>query len=129
MDSYVAPLDAITSALRTVGLDEILTYPSFEGIDMATVGELLAGFGKLAGEIIAPTDRIGDQVGATLDTATGEVSVAPEVANAYARYTEGGWTALSAAPEFGGGGFPGLIATANREMFGSANLALSLNPV
>jgi len=129
MDSYVAPLDDIISALRTVGLDEILTLPAFEGIDRATVADVLGGFAKLAGEVIAPSDRIGDAVGAMLDTATGEVTVAPEIANAYARYSEGGWTALSASAEFGGGGFPGLIAAANQEMFGSANLALSLNPV
>ncbi len=129
MDSYVAPLDDIISALRTVGLDEILTLPAFEGIDRATVADVLGGFAKLAGEVIAPSDRIGDAVGAMLDTTTGDVTVAPEIATAYARYSEGGWTALSASAEFGGGGFPGLVAAANREMFGSANLALSLNPV
>jgi alkylation response protein AidB-like acyl-CoA dehydrogenase len=129
MDSYVAPLADITSALLAVGLGELLQFPAFDGIDVATVTELLEGFGRLAGEVIAPTDRIGDRAGATLDTATGEVTVADQVAAAFAAFTEGGWTALSAPTEFGGGGFPSLVAAANSEMFCSANMALSLNPV
>ncbi|MEO6122508.1 MAG: acyl-CoA dehydrogenase [Ilumatobacteraceae bacterium] len=129
MNDYTAPIDAIVAALQLVGLDEVLALPTFDGIDIDAVREVLGGFGALANEVIAPTDRIGDTVGATLDVATGVVTTAPELARAFAEYTKGGWPALSASAELGGGGFPNSVATAVREMFGSANMALSLNPV
>lgn len=131
MNSYTAPIDDIIAALRTVGISELLALPAFAevGIDLASVREVLSGFADLAGEVIAPTDRIGDVVGAGFDPATGAVTTAPELAHAFEQYLKGGWTALSAPSESGGGGFPVVVATAVREMFGSANLALSLNPV
>ena len=131
MNSYRGPVDDIVAALRTVGIGELLALPAFAeaGIDLDSVGEVLSGFADLAGDVIAPTDRIGDLVGAGFDPATGAVTTAPEVAHAFEQYLKGGWTALSAPSESGGGGFPLVVATAVREMFGSANMALSLNPV
>ena len=131
MNSYTAPVDDIVAALRTVGIADLLALPAFveAGIDLESVGEVLSGFADLAGEVIAPTDRIGDVVGAGFDPSTGAVSTAPELAHAFEQYLKGGWTALSAPIDSGGGGFPLVVATAVREMFGSANMALSLNPV
>jgi alkylation response protein AidB-like acyl-CoA dehydrogenase len=129
MDSYSAPIDDILDAMRTVGIDKLLALPVFDGIDFDAVSDVLTGFGHLAAEVIAPTDRIGDTIGASFDPATGRVTTPPELAHAFEQYLKGGWTAVSAPAESGGGGFPGLVATAVREMFGSANMALSLNPV
>ena len=128
MNSYTAPIDDIIAALRSVGISELLALPAFAdaGIDLASVREVLSGFADLASEVIAPTDRIGDVVGAGFDPATGAVTTAPELAHAFEQYLKGGWTALAAPSESGGGGFPIVVATAVREMFGSANLALSL---
>ena len=131
MNTYTAPLEEVLAALRTVGIGELLALPAFAdaGIDLESVREVLGGFADLAGEVIAPTDRVGDTVGAGFDPMTGAVTTAPELAHAFEQYLKGGWTALSAPSESGGGGFPVVVATAVREMFGSANLALSLNPV
>jgi len=131
MSSYRAPIEEIIAALRTVGIDDLLALPAYRdtGIDLDSIRDVLGGFANLADDVIGPTDRVGDVVGAAFDPATGNVSSAPELAHAFEQYRKGGWTALSAPSEFGGGGFPIVIATAIREMFGSANLALSLNPV
>jgi alkylation response protein AidB-like acyl-CoA dehydrogenase len=131
MDSYTPPIDDIIAALRTVGLEQLLDLPAFadNGIDMPSVREVLSGFADLAADVITPSDRVGDTVGARLDVATGVVTTAPELVHAFEQYVKGGWTALSAPSDAGGGGFPTVVATAVREMFGSANMALSLNPL
>ncbi len=129
MANYIAPIDDILDALRTVGLEDLIGLPDYDGIDVDAVREVLCGFADLAAGVIAPTDRIGDRVGAVLDPETAVVTTAPELAAAFAEYLKGGWPALSASAARGGGGFPSLVATAAREMFGSANLALSLNPI
>ena len=129
MDRYSAPTTDILAALRAVGIADLLALPAYAGIDISAVGDVLDGFGSLAADVIAPTNRIGDANPAQLDVSTGEVHTAPELAAAFTEYRKGGWTALSADESVGGGGFPGVVATAVREMFGSANMALSLNPV
>ncbi len=47
----------------------------------------------------------------------------------FAQYQAGGWQGLTAHTELGGGGFPKSVGIAVHEMFGSANMALSLNPM
>lgn len=129
MYGYEAPVDRILTAMRVAGLDEVLALPPFEGIDVDAVRDVVAGFGRLASEAIAPTDRDGDLEGAVLDVETGRVTVPASFRTAHAEFAKGGWTSLSAPGHLGGGGFPAVAATATQEMFGAANLALSLNPV
>ena len=129
MHGYTAPIDDILRALRVAGLDELLHTPAYEGVDEATIREALEGFGRLAEEVITPTDVIGDRQGATLDRATATVSLPDELVSAFDAYMDGGWGAIAAPVEHGGGGLPKVLATAVHEIFGSANLALSVNPM
>ena len=129
MDQYQAPIDDIAAALRTAGISEVLAVGTYEGIDEGAVHDVLDGFGKLASEIIAPTDVIGDREGARLDVATGTVTVPDALGEAFRHYVDGGWQSIAVAASEGGGGFPGVVGTAVHEMFGSANMALSLNPM
>jgi alkylation response protein AidB-like acyl-CoA dehydrogenase len=129
MTGYTAPTDQIVRTLRVAGIEDVLALDEFKEIDLAAITDVVEGFGTLASEVIAPTDRIGDTVGATLDPATATVKVADEVANAFAQYVEGGWTSLAASARHGGGGFPRAVGIAVHEMLGSANLALGLNPM
>ena len=129
MDQYQAPTDDIAAALRTAGISEVLALRTFADIDEGAVHDVLDGFGKLASEIIAPTDAIGDREGARLDVATGTVTVPDALGEAFRHYIDGGWQSIAAATSEGGGGFPGVVGTAVHEMFGSANMALSLNPM
>ncbi len=129
MDTFAAPTDQIVRALVTAGIEEVLAAPAFDGIDIHAVRDVIEGFGRLATDVIAPTDRIGDREGARLDPATGTVTVPDELVAAYHEYIAGGWTALAAPAELGGGGLPGCVGTAVHEMFGSANMSLSINPM
>ena len=67
-------------------------------------------------------------MGSTLD-AGGNVTTPPGFTDAYRRYVEAGWGAVPFAPEFGGGGFPWLVAIVMQEMLTSANMAFSLCPL
>ena len=129
MDTFAAPTDQIVRALVTAGIGEVLATPAFDGIGLDAVRDVIEGFGRLAADVIAPTDRIGDRAGARLDPVTGAVTVPDELVAAYREYIAGGWTALAAPAELGGGGLPGCVGTAVHEMFGSANMSLSINPM
>ncbi len=129
MSEYRAPVQRMIQALEVAGLAKVLELPAFEGIDVEAVGDVLRGFADIAENVISPTDRDGDRQGAVLDPATGTVTVPESFHAAHTEFVKGGWTSLSAPAEFGGGGFPGAVATATQEMFAAANLALSLNPV
>lgn len=129
MHGYTAPIDDIVRALRVGGLDDVLRLPAYEGVDEATIRSALEGFGRLAEEVITPTDVIGDRQGATLDRSTNSVSLPAELVDAFDAYMDGGWGAIAAPVEHGGGGLPKVLATAVHEIFGSANMALSVNPM
>jgi alkylation response protein AidB-like acyl-CoA dehydrogenase len=128
MNDYQAPVERMLLALQTAGLGDVLALPDFKAVDSSSVADVLEAFGRLAADVIAPTNRVGDTEGARLD-ADGRVVVPAPLAAAYAEFVRGGWIALSAPEHLGGGGFPKVVATALSEMFCSANMALSLNPV
>lgn len=88
--------------------------------------DVVEGFGRFAAEVIAPTDAVGDVIGATID-ADGTVFVPDEMVKAYRGFVTGGWAAATEASDVGGAGLRRLVGAAIEELFASANLALSLN--
>ncbi|WCL52631.1 acyl-CoA dehydrogenase [Gimibacter soli] len=128
MSDYRAPLEEITFALETVGgLRDWDSLPGFEeaGEDIALA--VLEECGKMAGEVIAPTNRTGDIEGAKL---TDDGVVTPAAFKAvFDAYREGGWNTLASDPAFGGQGLPATLAIAVTEMITSANMAFSLCPL
>jgi len=129
VDVYRAPVDRIVRAMRAVGLDDVLAMPAYSAIDAVALAEVLGGFAKLAEEVITPSDRVGDRRPPVLNLETATVTVPDEVAAAMASYVEGGWIGLSVSGTHGGGGFPAIAGLAVHEMFGSANLGVSLGPM
>lgn len=115
---YEPPLGDIQGALRFVAGNEI-------GND-TVVSDVLEQFGRLAANVIAPSDVAGDIHGARLE-ADGSVSLPAELEKAHRAVVDGGWAAVPQPPEIGGGGLGALIGMALQEMYASANLALSLN--
>ncbi len=129
MSPYNAPLNDIAFALRHVaGLDELAQLPAWSDIGLDHTEDLLAEAGRLASEVVAPTNQTGDQTGSVL-TDNGDVITPEGFRQAYQQYISGGWTAVSADPEHGGAGFPLVVDVAIQEMFTSANMAFSLCPM
>ncbi|MDG4834307.1 acyl-CoA dehydrogenase [Solwaraspora sp. WMMD1047] len=124
---YRPPLADIAFTLaHIVPVAELRALEPFEHADPATVASVLDEAGRFAAEVVAPTNRTGDVEGATL-TADG-VRCPVAVREAYRRYVEAGWGALTQPVDHGGGGFPLTVGVAARELLTAANLALSMAP-
>jgi alkylation response protein AidB-like acyl-CoA dehydrogenase len=79
---------------------------------------------KLSAEVLAPTNKEGDRLGARFEG--GKVSMPPSFREAYQKLCEGGWISCINSPEFGGMGLPEVVGTAINEFFFGANISLSL---
>jgi alkylation response protein AidB-like acyl-CoA dehydrogenase len=88
------------------------------------VKAVLAEGGRLAAEVMAPLNEVGDAHGCQLED--GEVTTPPGFKEAFAELTQGGWLGLSGNPAFGGQGMPKSLAGLIEEMFWAANSSLFL---
>ncbi len=109
-------------------VDELKLMPRHAELDAETVDAVLAEAGKFAAEVIAPLNLSGDAEGCTLDKATHAVGTPKGFKEAYAKYVEGGWPALSCDSAYGGQGLPVLLNQCLYEMLNSANQAWTMYP-
>ena len=129
MLDYKAPINDILFSLDLIGLNEIAALPNFSHSDRETVESLLVEFGRLAGEVVSPTNETGDRQGLTVDTSASTITTPTGFREAYRAYVDGGWGSVPADVDFGGGGFPHTVGIALSEMLQSANMALALCPM
>jgi alkylation response protein AidB-like acyl-CoA dehydrogenase len=108
--------------------DEFKVLPKYADIDADTINAVLEEGGKFASEVTFPLNISGDEEGCTLDKATHEVTPPKGFKEAYAKYVDGGWAALSCDPEYGGQGLPFLVNQCFYEMMNSANQAWTMYP-
>ena len=130
MPSYVPPLRDMRFVLHEVfGVaDTLKAMPAHADVDAETIDAVLEEAGKFASEVLAPLNPVGDTEGCKLDPATHEVKTATGFKEAYAKYVEGGWPALSCDPAFGGQGLPHVVNQCLFEMMNSANQAWTMYP-
>ena len=130
MSHYKAPLTDLRFALHDVlKAESLFAAMGLEDANAELIDAVLEEAGRFSNTVLAPLNAVGDQTGCKLDTATGEVTTAPGFKEAYAQFIEGGWTGLTAAPEFGGQGMPETLGMALSEMVSAANLSWSLFPM
>ena len=129
MLDYTAPIRDIAFSLELVGAGELSRYEAFAHADADTVTSLLEEFGRLSGQVISPTNEIGDRIGLTVDTKAATITTPPEFKTAYKAYVDGGWGSVPLDATYGGGGFPHVVGLAMSEMLQSANMALALCPM
>lgn len=128
MSEYRPPVRDMAFVLKTiVDIDSIAELDEYEHVDPDTIPGLLDEAGRFFGEVFAPTNPIGDTVGAQF--ADGSVTTPPEFKPVWKQFTEAGWTAVTGSPEFGGHGFPKAVGAPISEMMTTANLAFSLAPM
>ncbi len=130
MPQYTPPLRDMQFLLHEVlnATEELKLLPKHAEIDADTMNAVLDEAGKFAAEVTAPLNLSGDAEGCTLDKSTHEVKAPTGFKEAYAKYVEGGWPALSCDPEFGGQGLPILLNQCMYEMLNSANQAWTMYP-
>jgi len=120
--SYRAPLRDIRFVVHEV-LDFEDHYRSFGRDDLNR--ELLEGIleegARFAEDILAPTNRVGDEHGLVFEA--GRVRTPPGFKDAYDRYCRDGWITMTQDPRWGGQGLPGGFALGFSEMLISGNMA------
>jgi alkylation response protein AidB-like acyl-CoA dehydrogenase len=89
---------------------------------------ILEEAGKMAEQVLLPINESGDREGCTYDPETHSVKTPKGFPEAYKTYQQGGWTGLSAEPEFGGQGLPHLLKIVVDEMCCSSNLSFGMYP-
>jgi alkylation response protein AidB-like acyl-CoA dehydrogenase len=124
--TFTPPLREIAFALTDIAGGKRLQQ-SYPGFDDETLAAVLDAGGKLARDVLAPLNRIGDETGARIEN--GQVRAVPGFAQAYRAFAEGGWNALAADPDHGGQGLPKALEIAVYEMIHSANMAFGLCPL
>ncbi len=131
MSSYRAPVEDMTFLIEEL-LDvggTLGNLPAFTelGLGPELTSALLDEGAKLAGGVLAPLRRVGDEQPATCSD--GAITLSPGYADALRQLGAGGWMGISSDPDYGGQGLPELYATAACEMWNSANLAFGLAPM
>ena len=124
MSQYQAPLSDIRFALFDVlGAEALFARLGHDEATRDIVDAVLAEGARFTGTVLAPLNRVGDEIGCSYDKATGAVATPPGFREAYEQYVEGGWPALTADPTYGGQGLPHLLGVPVKEMIDAANLA------
>ncbi len=126
--TYTAPVGDISFALNQIaGLDELIGEGLFGELDTDTVSAILEEAGRFANELIAPLNRQGDTEGAHLVDET--VAMPKGWRDVYQQWVEAGWGSLACPQDFGGQGLPAMVSMAVGEIWQSASMAFSLNPM
>jgi alkylation response protein AidB-like acyl-CoA dehydrogenase len=128
MPDYKAPVRDINFVINEVLESEKLyqTLPGYEEATADLMSAIVEEGGKFAEQELSPLNRIGDEEGCVwseegVKTPTGFVE-------AYKKYVENGWPALSAGVEDGGQGMPNMLGICMTEMVGTANWSWGMYP-
>lgn len=130
MPTYTPPLRDMQFVMHELlkVSDEYKAMPRHAEVDADTINAVLEEGGKFAAEVTFPLNISGDEEGCTLDKKTHEVTTPKGFRQAYQKYVEGGWPALSCDPEYGGQGLPFTLNQCFYEMLNSANQAWTMYP-
>src|SRR5580700_4698122 len=126
--TYQAPLADMNFALKYgASLLPALEEGFLGDLTMDDVEAVLAEAGRMAAEVLAPLDRTGDRVGASIKD--GVVTTAPGWKEAYDAWRKGGWNGLASPAEWGGQGLPQIVNAACTEMWNGACMAFGVGPL
>jgi alkylation response protein AidB-like acyl-CoA dehydrogenase len=124
MPSYTAPIKDMQFVLHDVLNVTASDIPGYADLDSSFTAAVLEEAGKLATDVLAPLNAVGDREGCHLEN--GVVRTPTGFKAAFEQLKDGGWTALDCDPDYGGQGLPYLMGTAVGEIFVAANMALNM---
>lgn len=126
MPTFTAPTKDQQFILHDVLTISEMAIPGYGDLDRDFTDAVLTEAGKLASEVLAPLNMVGDKQGCTLEN--GVVRVPDGFKDAYDKMAEGGWMSMDIPEEFGGQGLPHIMHTAAMEPMVSANMAFQMYP-
>ncbi len=107
--------------------ERLATLPAMaEHADTGLLTQVIEEAGKFVGEVIAPLNREGDEVGAQWKD--GAVTMPPGFRDAYQAFWQAGWPSLACATEHGGQGLPTVVEAVLHEMLNAANHGFTMAP-
>ncbi|MGG7567415.1 acyl-CoA dehydrogenase C-terminal domain-containing protein [Rhodovulum sp. DZ06] len=124
MPAYVPPLRDLSFVLHEALEIENSGIAGYDEMTPDFTGQVLEEAGKIARDVLAPLNIIGDEQGCTLEN--GVVRTPEGFKAAFDTLREGGWTGLDCDPEYGGQGMPYALAAAVGEMHSAANMAFMM---
>lgn len=128
MNIYNAPAQDTAFVLdQLVQFDKLCEAMHLEEVNLELANVIVEEAGKLASEVLAPLNAVGDSNGAKLSD--DKVQESPGYSDAYQQYMENGWATLTAPEAFGGQALPNVVGTAVNELWHSANMAFALCPM
>ena len=105
---------------------QLQALPAFAEVDADLMQQVLEEAGKFVGEVIAPLNRDGDEIGAKWKD--GAVTMPPGFKDAYQSFWQSGWPALASSTEDGGQGLPTVLEAMLYEMLSAANMGWTMAP-
>ena len=105
---------------------QLQALPALAEVDAELMQQVLEEAGKFVGEVIAPLNRDGDEIGAQWKD--GAVTMPPGFKDAYQSFWQSGWPALTASTEDGGQGLPTVLEAMLYEMLSAANHSWTMAP-
>ncbi|HLX09873.1 MAG TPA: acyl-CoA dehydrogenase C-terminal domain-containing protein [Thermoanaerobaculia bacterium] len=125
MPTYKAPLRDLRFVYYELFDGAALTrLPGFEEASPELVMDVVAEVGRFSEEVLLPLNASGDREGCRFEN--GAVVMPQGFREAYKTFREGGWTGLTARPEYGGQGLPYAVGIMATEVLCAANLAFSM---
>ncbi|MBS0521276.1 MAG: acyl-CoA dehydrogenase N-terminal domain-containing protein, partial [Proteobacteria bacterium] len=127
MAVYKAPLKDIQFVLNEVlDVSSLAKLPGYEDATPDTIQAILEEAAKLCENVLFPLNRSGDEEGCTYENGT--VRTPKGFKEAYKQFCEGGWTATTNDPAYGGQGLPATVGFAITEMITAANQSFGMYP-
>ena len=124
MPSYKAPTEDMQFVLHDMLGVERSDIPGYADLDRETLAAILDEAAKIAENVTAPLNAVGDAEGCVLEN--GVVRTPKGFKEAFRTVAEGGWMGLDMPEEYGGQGMPYVVQTAVGEMLSSANMAFNM---
>ncbi|MGI9505844.1 MAG: acyl-CoA dehydrogenase N-terminal domain-containing protein, partial [Geminicoccaceae bacterium] len=127
MTTYAAPQRDMRFVLHEfLGVDQLTELPGYEEATADMVDAIIEESAKLTESLLFPLNQSGDQEGCVFEN--GVVRTPAGFKEAYDQFVEGGWSGLSADPDYGGQGLPKAVRLVVDEMVCSANLSFGMYP-
>ncbi len=127
MTVYKAPLRDYRFVLQELfDVGELSRLPGYEDATPDVFESVLEEGAKLCEEVLFPLNRSGDEEGCSFEN--GVVRTPKGFKEAYDLFRQGGWTALSCDPDYGGQGLPHTLHFFLEEMISSSNTSFGMYP-
>lgn len=129
MSNYQAPIKNINFVLfDLLNAQTLSQYEPFADATEDMQRAIIDEAAKFAEQELAPINMSGDREGCVYNPEEKTVTTPKGFKEAYQIYSQGGWSGLSATPDFGGQGLPHLLKMVVDELVCSTNLSLGMYP-